>query len=101
MKHLLSDLIRRRPTITRLEVQSFEMNLYLVKAEINGVDAFVYNDADRPMRFHSSQHVRETFAEILVEHAVMLHNSPYDEMIGNPNKPEASAELPFSMNSPY
>ncbi|MFT5996948.1 MAG: hypothetical protein ACI9RV_002558, partial [Glaciecola sp.] len=36
-----------------------------------------------------------------VKQAVMVHDSPYDEMIGNPNKPEKSMEMPFSMQQPY
>jgi hypothetical protein len=37
----------------------------------------------------------------MVDKAVMVHDSPYDEMIGNPNKAEPSMQMPFSMEQPY
>ncbi|WP_373415198.1 DUF6482 family protein [Glaciecola sp. KUL10] len=33
--------------------------------------------------------------------AVMTHDSPYEEMIGNPNKASDKMEMPFSMKQPY
>ena len=101
MKKYLFEKLKDEVHINRLEVQSFEMNVYLVKLEINGESGFVYDSADRPMRFHSSQHVRDAFGHFTVETAVMVHDSPYDEMIGNPNKPEKRMEMPFSMQQPY
>lgn len=100
-KFLMSDISKQPLSIERLEVQSFEMNVYLVKLEINGVLGFVYDANDRPMRFNSSQHVRNMFELCQVTTAVMVHDSPYDEMIGNPNKPEQSMAMPFSMQQPY
>lgn len=87
--------------IERLEVQSFEMNVYLVKLKIDGVSGFVYDEHDRPMRFYASQQIRDLFEHCHVKSAVMVHDSPYDEMIGNPMKPEESMEMPFSMQQPY
>jgi hypothetical protein len=33
--------------------------------------------------------------------AQMLHESPYDEMIGNPESAQSAGLLPFSMAQPY
>jgi hypothetical protein len=33
--------------------------------------------------------------------AQMLHESPYDEMIGNPDSRQQACTLPFSMAQPY
>lgn len=100
-KYRLKELKSTSPIIDKLEVQSFEMNVYLVKLHINNDSGFVYSNEDRPMRFFSSQHIRECFELLEVSKAVMVHDSPYDEMVGNPNKPEKSMEMPFSMQSPY
>jgi hypothetical protein len=53
------------------------------------------------MRFHSSQHIRDSFATCVVDKAVMVHDSPYEEMIGNPPKSNEAMAMPFSMTQPY
>ncbi|MEM0912491.1 MAG: DUF6482 family protein [Pseudomonadota bacterium] len=100
-KFLYSDIERESHHIERLEVQSFEMNVYLIKLHMNGKQGFVYGNDDRPQRFNASQEIREAFAHCKVDIAVMVHESPYDEMIGNPRKAAYPMELPFSMALPY
>jgi len=100
-KFLFSDIQKQSLDIDRLEVQSFEMNVYLVKLYIAGKEGFLYGDDDRPKRFNASQEIREAFANCNIDVAVMVHESPYDEMIGNPKKAENPMELPFSMDLPY
>ncbi|MEC8748358.1 MAG: DUF6482 family protein, partial [Pseudomonadota bacterium] len=46
-------------------------------------------------------HIREAFAHCHVQQAVMKHDTPYDEMIGNPPKSKEQMALPFSMDLPY
>lgn len=97
----MANIVKQPISIDKLEVQSFEMNVYLVKLHTPSSTGFVYDKDDRPMRFHNSQQVRDAFELCSVAQAVMVHDSPYDEMIGNPNKPEKSMEMPFSMQQPY
>jgi hypothetical protein len=102
MKKFEMSTIEKQPiSITKLEVQSFEMNLYLVKLHTNDESGFVYGAQDRPMRFYNYQQIRGAFELCDVSQAVLVHDSPYDEMIGNPSKPETSIEMPFSMQQPY
>lgn len=102
MHKFLSREIENAPQeIEFLEVQSFEMNVYLVQLTMAGKTGLVYNDKDQPMRFYSASHVREFFAHCNIGHAYMKHDTPYDEMIGNPPKAEHSMALPFSMDLPY
>lgn len=100
MKFVYSKLSTDTP-IDLLEVHSFEMNVYLVQLNIGNNQGMVYDNNDKPMRFHSSQQIRELFAEFDVEQAVMVHDTPYDEMIGNPPKASERMALPFSMVQPY
>lgn len=100
-KFLMSQITNQAIEIDRLEVQSFEMNVYLVKLQVQGQSGFVYDNTDKPMRFHSSQHIRDAFEHCGVAEAFMVHDSPYDEMIGNPNKAEKAMAMPFSMQQPY
>ncbi|MET1218492.1 MAG: DUF6482 family protein [Glaciecola sp.] len=101
MKFTLAQLNPDSTIIEYLEVQSFEVNVYLVKLTIADESGFVYDKNDNIMRFHSSQHIRDVFGEYQVKQAVMVHDSPYDEMIGNPPKQSAAMAMPFSMAQPY
>lgn len=86
--------------IDYLEVQSFEMNVYLVHLKVGDKAGLVY-DNDRPKRFFSTGQIREVFAHCRVKTAVMKHDSAYDEMIGNPPKSKEQMTLPFTMQLPY
>lgn len=100
MKFPFSALSAQQP-IDLLEVHSFEMNVYLVQLNIGSNTGMVYDDKDKPMRFFSTQQIREVFEDFIVEKAVMVHDTPYDEMIGNPPKASEKMALPFSMAQPY
>jgi hypothetical protein len=100
MKFPFSALSAQQP-IDLLEVHSFEMNVYLVQLNIDSNTGMVYDDKDKPMRFFSTQQIREVFEDFIVEKAVMVHDTPYDEMIGNPPKASEKMALPFSMAQPY
>ena len=100
-KYPMSKLAKKPHHIERLEVQSFEMNVYLVKVTIAGDSGFVTDNKGSPMRFHNSQMVRDLFEHCNVVSAVMTHDSPYDEMIGNPIKASDTTEMPFSIEQPY
>jgi hypothetical protein len=86
--------------VDMLTVCSYEMNVYLVELEIAGDQGLMY-EGDRPMRFHSSQHIRDVFDGLNIVAAQMLHESPYDEMIGNPASAQAASFMPFSMRQPH
>jgi len=100
-KYPMTQLAKKTHHIERLEVQSFEMNVYLVKVTIAGEAGFVTDKNNSPMRFHNSQMVRDMFEHCDVDSAIMTHDSPYDEMIGNPMKKSDLTEMPFSMDQPY
>ncbi|MFC3122558.1 DUF6482 family protein [Agaribacter flavus] len=99
-KFHLSKIPSLTTDIDRLEVHSFEMNVYLVKLCVDGKEGFVYEN-DSPKRFYSSQQIRHVFEHCKVLSSYMVHDTPYDEMIGNPQKASVSMALPFSMSLPY
>jgi hypothetical protein len=99
-KFTLNNVFAKKMVIRMLTVRSYEMNIYLVELEVGEQKGLVYQD-DRPRRFSSSQHIRDTFDGYQVLAAQMLHESPYDEMIGNPESAQSAGLLPFSMAQPY
>ncbi len=100
-KFLMSSIEQKGIFINKLEVQSFEMNVYLVKLHTGEESGFVYDKHDKPLRFYNSQQIREAFEHCDVQNAVLTHDSPYDEMIGNPAGTKQVMEMPFSMAQPY
>ena len=99
-KFWIKDLKSQSITVDMLTVCSYEMNVYLVKLRVLDDIGLVY-EGDSPKRFHSSQHIRDVFDELNVLAAQMLHESPYDEIIGNPESVQSAGMLPFSMRQPY
>jgi hypothetical protein len=99
-KFWIKDIESRSITVDMLTVCSFEMNVYLVKLTIGDITGLVY-EGESPKRFHSSQFIRDAFNGCKVLAAQMLHESPYDEMIGNPESVQRACMLPFSMGQPY
>ncbi|MBU2978400.1 DUF6482 family protein [Alteromonas sp. C1M14] len=100
-KILFTDIDEKPITIDYLEVQSYEMNVYLVYLCIGKQKGLLYNINGDLKRFYNVNQIREAFASCSVTVAVMKHDSPYDEMIGNPPKASHSMVLPFSMTMPY
>jgi hypothetical protein len=100
MKFDYTELSKNPRSITCLEVQSFEMNVYLVKLTVDSEEGMLF-DAGELKRFHSSQEIREAFESFTVERAILVQDSPYEEMIGNPEKTSLPTALPFSMLLPY
>lgn len=100
-KFLFTQIEGKSLSIDYLEVQSYEMNVYLVYLTVGNKSGMVYDKQDRPMRFFSTGQIREVFSHCTVQQAVMKHDSPYDEMIGNPPKSAEQMALPFSMQLPY
>jgi hypothetical protein len=101
VKYPMVLLASKEHKIERLEVQSFEMNIYLVRITIDGKTGFVSGKDDSPMRFYSTQMVKDMFAHCDVANAVITQDTPYDEMIGNPEKVVKTTDIPFSMAQPY
>ncbi len=100
-KFTLDEISQQGLHIDYLEVQSYEMNIYLVYLSTAEKAGMVYDKNDHPKRFFSAGQIRETFAHCQVDRAVMKHDTPYDEMIGNPPKSADQVALPFSMALPY
>ena len=99
-KFWIKDIKAQSINVDMLTVCSYELNVYLVKLRVGENTGLVY-EADSPKRFYSSQHIRDTFDGLNILAAQMIHESPYDEMIGNSESAQSLGTLPFSMAQPY
>ena len=99
-KFWIKDIKAQSINVDMLTVCSYELNVYLVKLKVGENIGLVY-EGDSPKRFYSSQHIRDAFDGLQILAAQMIHESPYDEMIGNPESAQSLGTLPFSMAQPY
>jgi hypothetical protein len=95
----LNQILSSQATIEKLRILSFEMNIYLVDVELEEYRGLVRDDKDNPQRFHSVTQIKELFSECTVEKAELVHESPYDEMIGNPPRATNQMVLPIHFSS--
>ena len=68
-KFYFRDIEDKPTTIDYLEVQSYEMNVYLVYLTVGNHSGMLYDNKDKPMRFFSAGHIREAFAHCNVSRA--------------------------------
>ncbi len=69
--------------IISLEILSFEPDLYLADIVINNAKFRVYRSPGVLLKEHSQLAIKKHFKGLLVHQTYLLHQSAYDEMIGN------------------
>lgn len=94
----LDQILDNPPAIIRLRILSFEMNIYLVELQTEETRDLVRDELGKPQRFQSVSQIKEVFSECDVQNAELVHESPYDEMIGNPPKAASQMVLPIQFN---
>jgi len=95
-KILISDI--EVPSIEKLLVMSYEPDLYLAKVVINGENHLVYRAPGEILKEFSQLHLKKHFKGLNIQRTYLIHNSAYDEMIGNP--PSANTPLEFKIANP-
>ncbi|WP_010322427.1 DUF6482 family protein [Marinobacterium stanieri] len=92
MKILLSDVKKQYGLIEKLFLRAFESSMYLVQIQMKqGTELLnVCDDKGDILRFHSQLDAKLPFKGLGIQSTVLVHESPYNEMIGMPSgeKPE-------------
>ena len=70
--------------IQSLEVLSFEPDIYLANVVINWQTYRVYQKPGVLLKEHSQYALEKHFAGLKIKITELIHQSTYDEMIGNP-----------------
>ncbi len=95
MKITLSSLKLKQP-IQRLAIRSTELSLYLAEVEIEGERHIVCEDGGEPLRTVNLVSMREKFVDLDIKEMVLVQESAYDEMIGQPGREGSNAlEVPL------
>lgn len=77
---------RRIPVLT---VRSVTLSVCVVEVQLHGDDLVLCDRHGKVMRFNGVEHARNALSELDVERALLIHDSPYHEMVG---LPEGGAE---------
>ena len=89
MKIRLKDLLQMGGEYD-LTIRSLELALYQTEVSLAGGDRLLCDDAGKPLRFRTLQAAREALAPLTASSLQLVHQSAYDEMIGQPLKPEGN-----------
>lgn len=87
--------------IQKLIFTSIEQALYQAIVVIDNHEHLVWESDTKTVHSRNLMQLREKFKAIEVPQTVLRHESPYDEMIGQPQRVESNVmEVPLSKN-PY
>lgn len=82
MKIYLSDIASH--TVDRIIINSLEQALYQVMVVVDGEEHVVWVNDQKTLIHRNLTKLREQIEHIKVDDIVLRHESPYDEMIGQP-----------------
>ena len=98
MKISLSAL-KARGRLHKVAIRSTELSLYLAEVELDGELHLVCDDDGVPLRTVNLVNMREQLECLDIEHLVLVQDSAYDEMIGQPNR-EGTNRLEVPLDNP-
>lgn len=98
MKILLKDL--EFYTVEGLIIRSLELALYQAQVVIDGEEHVVWASEKKVLLCRNLTEMREKFQPFAIPKTVLRHESPYDEMIGQPMGEGNRLEVPLGID-PY
>lgn len=98
MKYFYSEL--EFHSIDKLIICSLELALYQAFVVIDGEEHAVWESGKKILRTRNLIEMREKFAPFNIGTTVLRHDSPYDEMVGQPVSSGNRMEVPLGVN-PY
>ena len=85
--------------IDKLIYHSVDLSLYMVSAIIDGDEHYVSNNKGALLKSSKLLELQKMLRGTSAKETVLRHTSPYDEMIGGPEKGDSNAlEVPLADN---
>lgn len=95
-KILIQDIAS--PAIQRLLVMSYEPDIYLATVVINEENHLVYRAPGEILKEFSQLGLKKHFKGLGIKRTYLIHNTAYDEMVGNP--PSANRPMELKIANP-
>lgn len=89
------------PSNIEIVVRSHGYFLYTLEFVHNDRVLFYTLDGTAPHRFRNLMSVKETLAPFPIRQAWLIHQSAYDEMVGQPEGGENELRVPLDLALPY
>lgn len=88
--------------IDKLIYHSVDLSLYMVSAIIEGEEHYITDQKGKFLKSHNLIELQKLLQNVKANQTVLRHTSPYDEMIGGPDKGATNAlEVPLADNNLY
>ena len=88
--------------VDKLIYHSVDLSLYMVSAMVEGEEYYIADNSGNFLKSHKLIELQKALAKIKATETVLRHTSPYDEMVGGPDKTGSNAlEVPLGDNQLY
>ena len=88
--------------VDKLIYHSVDLSLYMVSAMVEGEEYYIADNSGNFLKSHKLIELQKALAKVKATETVLRHTSPYDEMVGEPDKTGSNAlEVPLGDNQLY
>ena len=83
--------------VDKILLRSVTLSICIVQVEIGGVVHNVVDEKGQIVRFNGAEHANNVLNKLTTDQAVLVHQSPYAEMAGQPDDgPQPPLEVSFN-----
>ena len=83
--------------VEKVLLRSVTLSICIVEVDIDGVRYHVVDGKDKIVRFNGPEHANNVLSRMTTDKAVLVHQSPYPEMAGQPEgEPTPPLEVDFN-----
>ena len=83
--------------VEKVLLRPVTLSICIVQVEIDGVSYHVVDEKGQIVRFNGAEHANNVLGKMTTDKAVLVHNSPYAEMAGQPEDgPQPALEVDFN-----
>lgn len=99
MRLTVRDLMARQP-LEKVVIRSIDLSLYQAEAIVDGRPNLIVDKDGKALRTHNIVQMKEHLAGLTIDSLVLVQQSAYDEMIGQPSREGSNAlEVPLNPDS--
>ena len=96
------DKLKKYFVIDKLVYHSVDLSLYMASAVIDGEEHYITDNKGQFLKSRNLVELQKLLQTVKADETVLRHTSPYDEMIGGPEKGTTNAlEVPLVDNKLY
>jgi hypothetical protein len=71
-------------SIDNVEIHSFDASIYTARLFIDGLEYRLIENNQKPYQRRSAGQIKKDLKAVNIKNMMLVHSSPYDEMVGQP-----------------